>query len=236
MKSIELAVVMPVYNEEANLEAVVSEWLQELKGLGISFELIAVNDGSLDGTAGILQKLAGQYPDAVIPIEKQNAGHGQACRTGYSLAVARDAAWTFQVDSDGQCDPKFFAAFWNQRDEADCIFGERRTRDDGMARALVSVACRCMTFLVCGMDLKDLNVPYRLMRTSVLKEALLKIPADFEMQNVALTLALKRDSRLRWKYVPIHFRNRQGGSSSINLRRIVGMGWGLLSNLHKIKP
>jgi hypothetical protein len=54
------------------------------------------------------------------------------------------------------------------------------------------------------------------------------------MQNVALTVALMRDRQLRWKYVPIHFRNRQGGANSINLRRILRMGFTLLANLHKI--
>ena len=85
------------------------------------------------------------------------------------------------------------------------------------------------------MDLKDLNVPYRLMRTSALAAALVKIPDDFDMQNAALTLTLKRNPALRWKYVPIHFRDRQGGTNSINIRRIIAMGWELLMNLHRIE-
>jgi glycosyltransferase involved in cell wall biosynthesis len=235
MKTAQLAIVMPIYNEAANIETVVDEWLKELNRLGIFFQLLAINDGSKDRTAEVLQKLAKHHPDAIIPIDKKNAGHGQACRTGYDLAVAREAEWTFQIDSDGQCDPQYFSAFWNAREEADCVFGVRTTRDDGFSRVLISAACRFLTSLVSGMDLKDLNVPYRLMRTPVLKAALLKIPEDFDMQNVALTLTLKRNAALRWKYLPIHFRDRQGGTNSINLRRIIGMGWDLLTNLHRIR-
>jgi len=233
-KPIELAVVMPIYNEETNLETVVMEWLNEFNRLGISFVLLAINDGSRDGTAEALQKLAKRYPDQVIPVNKQNAGHGQACRTGYSLAIAQDSIWTFQIDSDGQCDSRFFSSFWEGREEADCIFGRRATRDDGISRSILSGVCRFATSLLSGMDLGDANVPYRLMRTSALKAALPKIPDDFNMQNVALTVALKRDPHLRWKYVSIHFRNRQGGTNSINLRNIAGMGLELLTNLHKI--
>ncbi len=47
-----------------------------------------------------------------------------------------------QVDSDGQCDPRFFAAFWDGRDQADAIFGLRKTRDDGLSRVLISELCR----------------------------------------------------------------------------------------------
>ncbi len=73
------------------------------------------------------------------------------------------------------------------------------------------------------------------MRGSFLKTALSSIPEDFDMQNVALTLSLKRIPEARWAYIPIHFPDRQGGTNSINLKRIVGMGWKLITNLHQIR-
>ena len=225
---------MPIYNEEANIEAVITEWVQELNRLGISYVVLAINDGSRDGTGTALQRLAEKYPGSVTPINKANAGHGQACRTGYRLAVERNAEWTLQIDSDGQCDPRFFAAFWEVHDQADAVFGLRTSRDDGLSRVLISEVCRIATSLLSGIDLKDANVPYRMMRTSALQAALTKIPDDFDMQNVALTLTLKRNPALRWKYVPIHFRDRQGGTNSINLKRIAAMGWNLLTSLSKI--
>ncbi len=232
---IELAIVMPVYNEEANIETVVAEWVSELDRLGVAFSLMVINDGSKDGTSDALRKLAVSTNGRVVPVDKANAGHGRACRTGYDLATGSPAAWTFQIDSDGQCDPRFFSEFWSARDQADCLFGVRTTRDDGFARVLISAVCRVLTSVVCGVDLKDSNVPYRLIRTPVLREALTRIPVDFDMQNVALTVTLKRDKALRWKYIPIHFRDRQGGTNSINYSRIIAMGWELLCNLHRIK-
>jgi dolichol-phosphate mannosyltransferase len=230
----ELAVVMPVYNEDANIRAVVEEWIAALEQLGVRYVVLAVNDGSKDGTAEALRRLAAAHPGRVEPVDQVNAGHGRACRTGYDLAVARGAAWTLQIDSDGQCDPSHFAVFWAGRTEADVIFGVRRTRDDGPLRAAISAVCGAATSLLSGVDLKDANVPYRLIRTGALQRALARIPRDFDMQNVALTIALKRDRSLRWRYVPIHFRNRQGGTNSINLRRIVAMGWTMLTSLHRI--
>lgn len=231
----ELAVVMPVYNEEANIETVLNEWMAELSRLDISFSILAVNDGSRDGTGAALKRQAERFPVQVIAIDKTNAGHGRACRAGYDRAVQGGAAWTLQIDSDGQCDPRFFAAFWQERDEADCVFGLRTSRDDGPLRSLVSGLCRLATSALTGIDLKDANVPYRLVRTAVMAQALARIPEDFDMQNVALTATLKRDRSLRWKYVPIHFRDRQGGTNSINLRRIAAMGWQLMRTFHRIR-
>jgi dolichol-phosphate mannosyltransferase len=226
---------MPIYNEVATIEAVIAEWVAELQKLGIAFTLLAVNDGSKDHTGDVLQCLAAQYPGLVTPIEKANAGHGRACRTGYDLATKNGASWMLQIDSDGQCDPQFFSSFWAARDEADCIFGLRTTRDDGIIRVLVSAGCRLAVSLACGVDLKDANVPYRLIRVPILNQALSKIPEDFDMQNVALTVTLKRDRALRWKYISIHFRDRQGGTNSLNLPRILSMGWELLGNLKRLR-
>ena len=230
----ELAVVMPVYNEEANIAKVIGEWTAALGQLGIAYVILPINDGSRDGTAAALRQLAEAQPGRVEPVDKANAGHGQACRTGYERAVARGVAWTLQIDSDGQCDPAYFAEFWRGRTGADVVFGVRKTRDDGFLRVVISGVCSAVTSALTGQNLKDANVPYRLIRTGALKQALALIPADFDMQNVALTLALKRDRALRWRYVPIHFRDRQGGTNSINLRRILRMGLTLVTDLHRI--
>lgn len=229
-----LIIVMPIYNEQDNIRTVVSEWTQELAQLDISFELLALNDGSKDHTANVLEELKTAYPLTLIPVNKPNSGHGRTCRFGYELALERGASWVLQIDSDGQCLPKYFTAFWEQRDQADCVFGVRETRDDGVSRVWISKGCRLLTSLLAGIDLRDANVPYRLIRAPFLEKALISIPKDFDMQNVALTLSLKRDQSARWSYVPIHFPDRQGGTNSINIKRILTMGWTLLTDLHRI--
>ena len=67
----ELAIVMPIYNEAANIETVVAEWLQELNRLGVSFQLWAINDGSKDKTSDVLKELAVRYPGLVVPVDKK---------------------------------------------------------------------------------------------------------------------------------------------------------------------
>ena len=235
MDPLDLVVVLPVYNEAANLASVLAEWDAAFGRLEINYVLVAVNDGSRDGTGAVLAGLAVHYGDRLQIIEQVNAGHGRACRAGYAYALTRGAPWTLQIDSDGQCDPAYFPKFWEVRLPADCLFGLRTSRDDGVGRVLVSAACRWGTSLVCGVDLKDANVPYRLIRTEALRAALARIPEDFDMQNVALTIALRRDRTRRWVFLPIHFRDRRAGTNSINLRRIVVMGWKLLWGLNRVR-
>ncbi|MEI8234068.1 MAG: glycosyltransferase family 2 protein [Verrucomicrobiota bacterium] len=235
-KGLELAVVMPIYNEAANISCVLCEWLYVLEKTGVRFELLALNDGSRDATHEILKELAQNHSGKIIVVNKPNSGHGRSCRYGYELALNSPAQWVLQIDSDGQCDPDYFPTFWSRRADADCVFGIRRTRGDGVARKLISKACGALSSLVAGVNVKDANVPYRLMRKTALAQALAKVPPDFDVQNIALTVALKRCPGLRWQYVPIHFRDRQGGVNSINLPKIVRMGWTMLGELRKVQP
>ncbi|MEP6820920.1 MAG: glycosyltransferase family 2 protein [Chthoniobacterales bacterium] len=232
-----LVIVMPVYNEEANIAAVIGTWSEALSVLDIPFQFVAVNDGSRDRSQEILLQLESANPHLIRVVSKANGGHGSTCRIGYNIAVDSTADWVLQIDSDGQCDPTYFPEFWRRRGEADCVFGVRTVRDDGQIRKLISSACRFLTALATGRDLKDANVPYRLMKREALGRALERIPADFDLQNIALTLALKRQPGLRWVYLPIRFRARQGGSNSVHFLKIARMGWAMLRQIHRIgKP
>ncbi|MGI9089243.1 MAG: glycosyltransferase family 2 protein [Chthoniobacterales bacterium] len=230
-----LVVVMPIYNEEANIAGVVSQWSDCLRGLGIPFQMVALDDGSWDGTHEILLQLESANPEMLCVVSKPNSGHGSTCRNGYDIAVNSAADWMLQIDSDGQCDPKHFADFWSRRENHDCVFGLRTSRDDGIARVVTSAICRLASSLICGQDLRDPNVPYRLIRREALQKALRYIPANFNIHNVALTYVLKKLPGLRWDYVPIHFPDRQAGENSLNVLKVVTWGAEMLLELLRIR-
>ena len=231
-----LAIVVPIYNEAETIRAVVGEWGKMLESLGVSYQFLLLNDGSKDNTLAVLKEMEIADPAHLVVIDKPNAGHGRTCRLGYSAAAGSPhVEWVLQIDSDGQCDPAFFADFWSQRHDADCIFGKRVKRDDGFARMMTSKICKMGTTLLGGRDMADPNVPYRLIRREVLSEALKRIPASFNIHNVALTYILKKSGGIRWAYVPIVFRDRQGGSNSINLLNVTHWGIDMLLELRRLK-
>lgn len=231
-----LVVVIPVYNEAENIEAVVAEWSSVFAGLGIGHQFLLINDGSKDGTLEVLRRMQERDPEHLVVIDKPNSGHGRTCRLGYSAAVEASAVeWVLQIDSDGQCDPAYFAEFWKGREGADCVFGQRIKRDDGWLRALTSKICKLGSTVLGGRDMVDPNVPYRLIRKETLAVAIGKIPASFDIHNVAVTFILKQIPAVRWHYVPIRFRDRQGGSNSINLLNVAHLGTSMLFDLAKLR-
>ncbi len=230
----ELIVVMPIYNEASNIEQVVSEWQSVFQKLAIRYQMLLINDGSKDASLDVLNRLEAAHPDSLVVVDKFNAGHGRSCRFGYDAAVASDADWVLQIDSDGQCDPVFFERMWEARKKADSIFGIRTRRDDGWARTMTSKVCRWSSTLICGVDMIDPNVPYRLIRKTILAEAIARIPEAFEIHNVALTYRLKQNRKVVWAYEPIQFRDRRGGVNSINLINVAKLGIDLLFDLWRL--
>ena len=231
-----LAIVMPIYNEAANIEAVITEWIKALESEGVGFQFVLVNDGSKDDTLASLQRIEAQRPEQIVVIDKPNSGHGRSCRLGYDTATgSASVEWILQIDSDGQCDPAYFIEFWTQTENADCIMGVRIQRDDGTARALASKVCRLSASILGGADMVDPNVPYRLLRKAVLARALSQVPTAFNIHNVAITYVLRRTSGLRWKHIPIHFRNRRAGANSINLLQLTRLGVDMLFELNRLQ-
>lgn len=231
-----LAIVIPIYNEEANIKQVVAEWEKELEALSLDFQFILINDGSRDNTLDVLRQLESTNPKRFVVVDKINSGHGRTCRLGYEAAVASPKVeWVLQIDSDGQCDPSYFDQFWKSSKNADCVFGKRIRRDDGFARSLTSKICKLGASFLGGQDLVDPNVPYRLIRREVLSEALARIPASFNIHNVAVTFIIKKMNGVRWSYVPIRFLDRQGGNNSINLLNVTQWGIDMLLELRRLK-
>jgi dolichol-phosphate mannosyltransferase len=231
-----LAIVIPVYNESATIESVIGSWMQVLDQKGVDYQFILLNDGSNDATLEVLTSLERKQPHRIVVVDKPNSGHGRTCRLGYDAAVASPhVEWILQIDSDGQCDPLYFPEFWAKRDSVDCIFGKRVQRDDGIARAMTSLLCKFGATLLGGSDMVDPNVPYRLIRQNTMARALKRIPASFNIHNVALTYILKKTPDVRWAYVPIRFRERQGGSNSINLMNVAHWGTDMLLELRRLK-
>lgn len=214
----ELMIVMPVYNEQDSIRTVIRDWFSELLRVVDNFVMVAIDDGSHDGTLAILRELESEFESKLEVISRENRGHGQSCLQGYRVAAGRNIPFVFQIDSDGQCDPQYFKRFWDLRDRFDVIYG-KRTREDGTRRILASLVLRSLLLLRFNANCIDPNVPYRLMRTQACSHALNAIPSDFFLANVALALLLRKSPGIRHGELPIRFRERSGGEPSVPLSK-----------------
>lgn len=217
-----LYVVIPAYNEEMNIEIVAREWHEVVESCSAQSRLVIIDDGSKDGTYARLCALEKELPQ-LVALTKPNGGHGATVLYGYYYALEAGADYIFQTDSDGQTLPSEFTAFWEKRGEYDAIIGNRVSREDGFSRVMVTKVLKLVLFCIFGIAITDANTPYRLMNRRVMEKYVPRIPKDFNLSNVMLSVLLLHGKE-KVLYLPITFRPRQGGVNSINLKRICRIG------------
>lgn len=228
-----LYIVIPAYNEEANIETVAREWHEVVASISPESRLVIVDDGSKDSTYRKLVSLQEELPQ-LEPLTKANEGHGATLLYGYDYALKKEADYIFQTDSDGQTLASEFPVFWEQRKCYDVLIGYRNHREDGFSRVMVTKTLKLVLRLIFGLKITDANTPYRLMRRETLKRYIKSVPPKFNLSNVMLTV-LFMENHVKLTFIPITFRPRQGGVNSINLKKITKIGLQAVKDFRVIK-
>ena len=164
----ELSVVLPAYNEEANVEKTVRAVAAYLDTKPIDYEILVVNDGSADGTGPILDRIASELPRVRPLHHPQNRGYGSALRTGFDAAGKR---FVFYMDSDGQFDIRELDLVLPlATDEDHIVTGYRIVRQDPFVRRLnAKLFGGTLVPLLLNVRVQDLNCAFKLIPRKVLR-------------------------------------------------------------------
>lgn len=220
----QLSIVMPVYNEAAVIGGVVEELDRDIASRLGEVEIVMVNDGSTDATLEILDRLASADPRLVVHHAPENRGHGPTLRRALEASTGD---WIFQTDSDGQQAAVEFWDLWARREEADVVMGVRTPRRGGLHRRLVSAGARGVIRALAGGELRDVNVPFKLIRREVWNDLAPAIP----LSPVAPSLLVALGAVLRgWRVVqvPISHKRREHAPSTVDPRALVRLSVGAL--------
>lgn len=224
MNTESLYIVIPAYNEMENIKNVIDEWyaiIEKYQTEDNKSKLLIINDGSKDDTLRIAQEAASGKENCIV-LTKENSGHALTCLYGYRYAIEQGADYIFQTDSDGQTRADEFDVFWQERSN-EIVMGFRKSRGDGFSRLIISRTLRFVNALFFHVNVKDANVPYRLMGREALKKAIAIIPENSNLGNAILTVAFEKVG-YRIKWLPITFAPRAGGASMYNMSKFIKIG------------
>jgi glycosyltransferase involved in cell wall biosynthesis len=171
----ELSVVLPAYNEEANIERVVRSCVAYLEARMPDYELLVVNDGSHDRTGEILNRLQNELPRLRPLHHPQNRGYGAALRTGFDAASKR---FVFYMDGDGQFDISDLDHLLPlATDEDHIVTGFRIERRDPFVRRLnAKLFGGWLVRIMLGVRVRDLNCAFKLIPKKVFERIVLESP------------------------------------------------------------
>ncbi len=165
----EISVVVPVFNEEESIRAVLPRFLDALAQQRRSSELIVVNDGSRDRTAAVLDELAAADPRIRVIHFARNYGQTAALMAGFWAARGRVVV---PLDGDGQNDAADVEMLADKLDEGyDVVSGWRRDRKDSWHRTFVSRVANAIIGRITGVRLHDYGCTLKAYRAHMIRDA-----------------------------------------------------------------
>jgi glycosyltransferase involved in cell wall biosynthesis len=205
-RSLDLSVVIPVYNEEENLPTLWEELRSVLEGLGLQFEVVLVDDGSRDRSAEIIRSFHEADPRVRLVRLKANAGETAASDAGLKAARGR---LVLTMDADLQNDPRDIPKLIAHLDRWDCVAGWRVNRADGddIVRRLSSRIANRVRNALSDESIQDSGCTFRAFR----RECLRGLVLYRGFHRFIPTLLRMRGYRVI--EVPVHHRPRRFGQS-----------------------
>jgi len=218
----ELSVVVPVYNEEANVEPLIGEINGVLRHLGKSYEIVVVDDGSEDQTFAVLSKLQREQPTMKVVRLKRNFGQTAALAAGLSYARGEIV---ILMDGDGQNDPADIPALLAKLAQGnDLVAGWRfNRRDPFLNRRLPSMIANRLISWTTRVKLHDYGCTLKVMRKDIAKN--LKLYG--EMHRFIPAIAFERGARIA--ELKVNHRPRLRGQSKYGITRTLRVVLDLLT-------
>lgn len=165
-RDIGISVVVPAFNEEENLPILVPQIVDVLRTLGISYEMIFVDDGSTDTSREILRQMASQYPQLHLLAFKKNCGETAAGAAG--LKEARGEV-VITLDADLQNDPKDIPRMLEYLNDYDMVTGWRQTREDSWVKRVTSKIANTIRNRLSGESIRDSGCTFRVYKRVCLR-------------------------------------------------------------------
>jgi dolichol-phosphate mannosyltransferase len=218
MHDLRLSLVIPAYDEEKNLPHTVAELQSALRGEGIPYEILIVNDNSRDGTERVVRELMADDPDVRLVNRRPPGGFGRAVRSGLD-EVTGDVAMIVMADCSDH--PSDVVAYYRKICEGyDCVFGSRfikgsKVTDYPLKKLVVNRIVNKLMQWAFWCKFNDLTNAFKAYRTAVIRDC-----GPYRACHFNLTIEMSLGALIR-RYnvaqIPISWYGRTWGSSNLKL-------------------
>lgn len=226
-----LWLVIPTYNEAANVQPIVRAAVDELdRVMPGDYRILVVDDNSPDGTGALADELASGHDTVEVLHRAAKKGLGKAYLAGFARALEGGAELVMEMDADFSHDPRYLGDLIAAAGDADLVLGSRYVpgggvRDWGFFRRMISRGGGIYARLILGVDVQDLTGGFKCIHRRVLEAIdLQSVTAEGYVFQIEITYrALLAGFKVR--EVPIVFSDRTAGSSKMSTRIAVEAMW-----------
>jgi glycosyltransferase involved in cell wall biosynthesis len=205
-----ISLVLPAYNEAENIEPMVAEATPALEANAEDYEIIVVDDGSVDDTAGATRRAIEQNPHVRLVEHEVNKGFGAAVFTGFTSAKMD---WIFYTDADRQFVLSELESFVPFMDDADLIAGYRAPRRDPFMRVFYGKGWSALCTVMFGYTVRDVDCGFKLFRREIIEALAPEIASRGATFSIEWLARAKR-AGYRFVELPVTHRQRVAGSQT----------------------
>jgi len=209
---VNISFFFPAFNDEGTVERMVVDAVKVLKSTAGKYEIIIVNDGSLDGTGKVADEMAKKFPQVKVVHHLYNIGYGAALKTGFATSKYE---LIFYTDGDHQFDPAHLTKLLPFIGEYDIVSGYRARRADSLSRRVMSKLYNFFVIVFLGVKLRDVDCAFKLLKRRVVRASGQYINNGAFICAELFLRAIKGGYKV--KQVPIdHYAREYGKSSSFS--------------------
>ena len=226
MIRVQVSVVIPVYNEEANLSALMGRLLPVMNDMGKSFEVILIDDGSQDNSLKLLKEFASNPRVRVVELTR-NYGQHAAIMAGFSI-VRGDMIVT--LDADLQNPPEEIPNLVRVMEEGgyDVVGTIRKGRKDSFLRILPSKIINMVARKITGVSMRDWGCMLRAYSRPVV-ERMIECHEQATFIPALATVFAKRVTEIE-----VAHEERFGGKSNYPLRKLINLQFDLVASFSNL--
>ena len=217
-----LSIVLPAYDEEANVVEAVQRAVAVAERLCGEYEIVVVDDGSRDATATLVSEAAAADPHIRLVRHPRNLGYGEALRTGFRTARLD---LVFFTDADNQFDLEELVRFLPWIDKVDVVAGYRVNRRDSLFRRLNATAWNALVRMLFYVPVRDIDCAFKLFRRSVFDDV--QLESVGAMVNTELMVKLGRSGASVVELGVTHYPRTAGQARGASPRVIARALWEL---------
>ena len=226
MIRVQVSVVIPVYNEEANLAALMGRLLPVMKEMGKSFEVILVDDGSKDNSLNLLKEFAASPTIKVVELTR-NYGQHAAIMAGFSIVRGN---MIITMDADLQNPPEEIPNLVRVMEEGryDVVGTIRKGRKDSFLRILPSKIINMVARKITGVSMRDWGCMLRAYSRPVV-ERMIECHEQATFIPALATVFAKRVTEIE-----VSHEERFGGKSNYPLRKLINLQFDLVASFSNL--
>lgn len=208
MKKQSISVFFPCYNDQYTIGKLIKETDNLLQRLRYNYEIIVVDDGSIDESREILTKLRNKFAKLKLIFHKKNKGYGGALRSGFAKARYD---LIFYTDGDGQYSVKELKLLLQlMTEDIDVVNGIKMERNDPFMRIVVGKAYNFFVRNIFGIKIFDVDCDFRLIKRELLERVVLTSLSG----AICVELVKKLQNKgARFREVTVHHYDRKFGNS-----------------------